>query len=216
MCFAVSGERDAVDKPIDGPRCMTGNIIDDPFVANRRYEVIYADPPWSYRDQARAGNRGATFKYPLMNDKDISKLPVRDMVAENALLFLWVTWPKLAEALPVIEAWGFEYRTLGFVWVKRTHKSDRLAWGMGNWTRANTEPCLLAIRGKPKRQSASVHQVVEAARGPHSKKPPEIRDRIVDLAGDIPRIELFARDTSKGWDAWGNQVRQSGDEESAT
>lgn len=184
----------------------TGRVVDDPFVLDRRYQVIYADPPWMYRDQARAGQRGAGFKYPLLSDQAIADLPVARIAADDAALFLWVTWPKLPEALPVIAAWGFDYRTVAFVWVKRTRASNALLWGMGNWTRANTEPCLLATRGRPVRVSASVHQVVEAQIGRHSEKPDEVRQRIVALLGDIPRIELFSRIAVPGWDVWGNQI----------
>ena len=183
-----------------------GRVVDDPFSRDARYQVIYADPPWYYRDRATAGARGAAYKYPDLTDRQIAELPVADIAAENSILFLWVTWPKLPEVLPVIEAWGFRYRTVAFVWVKRSPKSGRLVWGMGSWTRANTEPCLLAIRGRPKRIDAGVHQVVEAPRGRHSHKPDEVRDRIVRLTGDVPRIELFAREAAPGWHAWGNEA----------
>ena len=183
-----------------------GQVLEDPFSSGRRYTVVYADPPWRYRDQARAGERGALYKYPLLTDKDIADLPVAQIAAEHAALFLWATWPKLPEILPIIDAWGFNYRTAAFVWVKRTRISRALAWGMGSWTRANTEPCLLATRGKPKRLSAGVHQVVEATAGAHSSKPIEVRERIVQLMGDVPRIELFARETAHGWDTWGNDL----------
>lgn len=180
--------------------------VGDPFEAEQRYRVIYADPPWSYRDQAAAGRRGVAYKYPLLSDDDIAAFPVARITADDAMLFLWVTWPKLPELFRVIDAWGFSFRTVAFVWVKRTRVSGALAWGMGSWTRANTEPCLLATRGRPKRVSASVHQVVEAPLARHSEKPAEVRERIVQLAGDVPRIELFARQGTPGWDAWGNDI----------
>ena len=188
-----------------------GSIVENPFYAERRYTVVYADPPWSYRDQAVAGKRGSLYKYALLSDKDVAALPVAQIAAENAALFLWVTWPKLVEVLPIIDAWGFAYRTVAFVWVKRTRVSGVLAWGMGSWTRANTEPCLLATRGKPTRLSAGVHQVVESRLGAHSEKPPEVRERIVKLIGDVPRIELFARHQAPGWDAWGRDLEPGGD-----
>ena len=183
-----------------------GRVIGNPFDAGTRYSVIYADPPWYYRDRATAGLRGAGYKYPDMTNEQISALPVSDIAAENAILFLWVTWPKLPEVLPVINAWGFNYRTVAFVWVKRNLKTTRLFWGMGNWTRANTEPCLLATRGRPKRVDAGVHQVVESPLARHSQKPAEVRERIVKLTGDVSRIELFAREAAPGWDAWGNEA----------
>lgn len=119
---------------------------------------------------------------------------------------MWVTMPKLNECFEVIKAWGFEYKTVAFTWVKLNRKSGTPFMGMGRWTRANAEVCLLATRGKPKRISASVHSVVMSALERHSKKPDEVRDRIVRLMGDLPRIELFARQRAEGWDAWGNEI----------
>lgn len=98
------------------------------------------------------------------------------------------------------------YKTVAFVWVKLNRKSDSLFWGMGHWTRANAEFCLLATRGNPKRQSARVHQIILSHIQEHSRKPAETRDRIVQLMGDLPRIELFARESVPGWDVWGNEA----------
>lgn len=133
-------------------------------------------------------------------------MPVQNIAAKNSMLFLWATFPLLQEGLDTIAAWGFKYRTLGFNWVKRNKKASTWFWGMGNWTRANPEICLLGIRGSPRRQSASVHSIVDAWIMKHSQKPDEIRDRIRKLCGDVPRIELFARTRASGWDVWGNEV----------
>ena len=114
--------------------------------------------------------------------------------------------PKLNECFDLISSWGFEYKTCAFTWIKTNKKSDSLFWGMGRWTRANPEVCLLAAKGTPKRLSASVHSVVMSPIREHSRKPDEVRDRIVELVGDLPRIELFARQRVDGWDAWGNEV----------
>lgn len=141
-----------------------------------------------------------------MNIDDICNLPVRNIASENCVLFLWVTFPTLLDSFKVIEAWGFNYKTVAFVWVKHNKKTPTLFWGMGFWTRANAEICLLATKGKPKRISAKVHQVIISPIEEHSKKPNEIRKRIVDLIGDLPRIELFARQKTDGWDVWGNEV----------
>lgn len=179
------------------------------------YTVIYADPPWHYEDTANAGARGAVHKYPVMTDTDIYALPVQTLAAKDCALFLWGTWPKLREAMATIDAWGFTYKTLAFDWVKQNPKALTLFWGMGRWTRSNSEFVLLATKGKPARINAGVHSVVMAPMGAHSAKPPEVRDRIVTLCGDVPRIELFARDVVPGWDAWGphegiNDVRLTG------
>ena len=173
---------------------------------NKKFSIIYADPPWSYKDKAKSGKRGASFKYKTQSDNWVCDLPVKDIASDDCALFLWVTMPKLPEAFKVIESWGFTYKTVAFTWVKKNKKANSWFWGMGNWTRANAEVCLLAIKGRPKRVSASVHSVVDARIERHSKKPDEVRNRIVELLGDIPRIELFARQQSEGWECWGDEV----------
>jgi N6-adenosine-specific RNA methylase IME4 len=172
----------------------------------REYQIIYADPPWSYRDKALAGNRGASCKYPTQSIDWLKSLPVKEIADKNCILFMWVTMPKLNECFKVIKAWGFEYKTVAFTWVKRNKKAPSWFWGMGRWTRANAELCLLATKGKPKRISASVHSIIDAPIEGHSKKPNEAKDRIIKLIGDLSRIELFARDKTEGWDVWGNEV----------
>lgn len=172
----------------------------------KKYQIIYADPPWSYRDKALAGNRGAGCKYLVQNKEWIDSLPVVDLAAKNCVLFLWVTMPKLNECWDLITKWGFEYKTVAFVWVKKNRKSDSWFWGMGRWTRANAELCLLATRGNPKRINAGVHSVVIDRIREHSRKPDDVRTRIIQLVGDLPRIELFARQKTRGWDVWGNEV----------
>lgn len=149
----------------------------------KRYQIIYADPPWSYRDKALAGNRGAACKYPTQSKEWLESLRVADIAATDCALFLWVTMPKLDEAFDLIRAWGFEYKTTAFVWVKRNKKSLSWFWGMGKWTRANAEVCLLATKGNPKRISAAVHSVVDTPIEKHSKKPNEVRLRIEKLLG---------------------------------
>ena len=178
----------------------------DIFNTDKKYNIIYADPPWFYKDKALAGNRGACCKYAVMNINDIKNLPIKNISADNSILFMWVTMPKLNECFDVIKAWGFEYKTVGFTWIKQNKKSDSLFWGMGSWTRANAEVCLIATKGKPKRESAKVHSVIMSKIREHSRKPDETRDRIVELCGDLPRIELFARQYAEGWDCWGNEV----------
>jgi N6-adenosine-specific RNA methylase IME4 len=141
-----------------------------------------------------------------MSIDEIKALPVGELADKNCALFMWLTFPCLYEALDVLKAWGFQYKTVAFVWVKQNRKSNGLFWGMGYWTRANGELCILATRGQPKRISPRVHQIIISHVEQHSKKPDEARDRIIALMGDIPRIELFARQATKGWDVWGNEV----------
>ncbi len=138
--------------------------------------------------------------------EEICNLPVREIADSNSLLFLWVTFPKLVEGLKLIQAWGFQYKTVAFVWVKLNKKKETPFFGLGNWTRSNAEICLLAKRGTPKRKSNRVHQLIFSPMEGHSKKPEIVRDKIVELVGDLKRIELFARNKTEGWDVWGNEV----------
>lgn len=174
---------------------------------DKKYKVIYADPPWTFKTWSNKGKekKSAENHYACMNKKDIQNLPIGNIADDDSILFLWVTFPCLEEGLELIKAWGFKYKTCGFTWVKRNKKSDGWFWGLGYWTRANTELCLIATKGKPKRLSKSVHQVIDARIEEHSKKPNETRERIVKLCGDVPRIELFARQHVDGWDCWGNE-----------
>ena len=141
--------------------------------------------------------------------EDIKALPVGELAAKDCALFLWITFPCLCEALEVLTAWGFSYKTVAFVWVKQNRKNDDLFTGMGYWTRANAEICILATKGHPKRVDAGVRQVILSHIEEHSKKPDEARERIVRLMGDLPRVELFARQSPEGWDVWGNEVECS-------
>lgn len=154
--------------------------------------------------------KSAEAHYSCMSKEDIQRLPVSNIAANNCVLFLWVTFPCLQEGLELIKTWGFEYKTCGFTWVKRNKKSDSWFWGLGYWTRSNAELCLIATKGSPQRVSKSVHQVCDARIREHSRKPDEIRERIVELCGDLPRIELFARQNTEGWDCWGNQTEMFG------
>lgn len=174
----------------------------------RKYNIIYADPAWHYANYSELGeNKSAEQHYTCMSIDDIQRLPVSQLAADNCVLFLWVTFPLLKEGIETIEKWGFEYKTIAFNWIKTNRKStDTLFWGMGYWTRSNSEICLLATKGKPQRLSRSVHSVLLEPVERHSKKPDIVRSRIVELCGDLPRIELFARCTHDGWDAWGNEV----------
>lgn len=174
---------------------------------NKKYPIIYADPPWKYKDSCHAGKRGACYKYPTMSLTDIKALPVKDIAADNSVLFLWVTFPLLQEGLDLMPFWGFTYKTIGFVWTKGNLLTGKFPMGMGSYTRSNPELCLLGIRGKLKRFSAGVRSEIITPRWEHSKKPPEVRQRIVDLMGKnrFPRLELFARERLPDWDAWGNE-----------
>jgi N6-adenosine-specific RNA methylase IME4 len=170
----------------------------------KKYQIIYADPPWSYNDKLDKRRR---LKYGTEDIEWIADLPVGDIADKDCTLFLWVTMPKLSEVWPVIERWGFTYKTVAFTWVKTIKLGRSLAWGMGRWTRSNAELCLIATKGKPKRAHKGIHSVVISPIREHSRKPDEIRNLIVKLCGDLPRIELFSRESIPGWDSWGNQAQ---------
>lgn len=172
-----------------------------------RYQIIYADPPWRYDQKGVEG--AAERHYSTMSLEDICKLPIKSISAKDSILFLWVTFPQLPAALRVISAWGFQYKTVAFLWLKKNRKADSWYFGLGFWTRGNAEVCLLATRGHPKRKSKKVHQFIISPIEAHSKKPDIVRDKIIELAGDVPRIELFARQETPGWDVWGNEVSSS-------
>lgn len=177
------------------------------YNTNKKYNVIYADPPWSYQQWCNKKQGAAIAHYETMKQKDIEELPVERIADKNCILFMWATFPKLQEALATIKAWGFEYKTIGFCWVKR-NKNGSWFKGIGFYTKSNSEVCLIATKGKPPKKSVhhTVSQLVETVREEHSKKPDEVRKRIVEFTGDVPRIELFARQAATGWDCWGNEV----------
>lgn len=197
---------------------MKNNFVDI-FNTQKKYNIIYADPPWKYRDKRCNGN--CEQHYKTMDINDISKLPIQKLASKDCILFLWATYPQIKEALQLIENWGFRYKTIGFQWIKLNKKTNLDSFkytnleyefkktpffGLGRWTRGNTECCLIATKGKPKRINKGVSQLIFSKLEEHSKKPNEVRERIVSLMGDLPRIELFAREQANGWDCWGNEV----------
>ena len=176
-------------------------------ISKEQFNIIYADPPWRY---ANKGGQGvAENHYPTMSCDEICALPVAELAAKDSALFLWATFPQLPEALRVISAWGFQFKTVAFVWLKQNRRSKTWFYGLGFWTRSNAEICLLATRGHPKRQNKSIHQFIISPIEAHSKKPDKARERIVWLMGDLPRVELFARQETDGWQVWGNEITNS-------
>jgi N6-adenosine-specific RNA methylase IME4 len=180
------------------------------------YGAILADPPWHFEvwslQPENKRVRHAAMHYSTMTAVDIYNLPVVQIAAPDCVLFMWVIWPMLEHGLQSIASWGFKYKTCGFAWMKANgkqidmfseeEKPDMLT---GYWTRANSEVCLLATRGKPKRLNADVRQGIIAPRRQHSRKPDGIHERIERLVAG-PYLELFARQKRSGWDVWGNQT----------
>jgi len=189
------------------PSCMPESVKDR-FTTDKKYQIIYADPPWKYGCwyQSEKVKRNAADHYRVMSTNDICQLSVNNLTADNCALFMWVTMPCLPDALTIINSWGFRYATCGFVWVKQNKNNIGLFVGLGNYTRANAELCLLGMKGSIPRTSHDIHQIIMTPIMSHSRKPDEIvRDRITGLFGDLPRIELFARRQVEGWDCWGNE-----------
>ena len=182
-------------------------MIVDIYNTDKKYNVIYADPPWKYNTW-RDGMGTAEKHYPTMKVESIVGMQniIKNISEKDCILFLWVTFPCLLEGLKVMKEWGFKYKTCGFNWITSNKVSDTWFFGMGHWTRANSELCLIGTKGTIKRKSNKVSQIIDTHIEEHSKKPNIVRERIVELVGDLPRIELFARQTSEGWDSWGNEI----------
>lgn len=176
--------------------------------AGQQFSVIYADPPWEFKVYSGEGKtRSAENHYDTASLQKIKSLPVGQLAEKDCALFMWGVWPELTGALEVIQAWGFTFKTCGLLWVKQNKSGEGTFTGMGYWTRANSEPCLLATRGNPVRLNQDVHQVIHAPVGAHSAKPDEARKRIERLIAP-PYIELFARGPVEGWTTWGNEIEK--------
>lgn len=189
---------------------------------DKKYNIIYCDPPWTFQTYSEKGKekKSPELHYDCMSIDDIYSLPISNIAADNCVLFLWVTSPMLQQGLETMKKWGFTYKTIGFNWFKKNKIADSWFWGLGYWTRQNTELCLLGTKGKPSRVSRAISQVIdfdnsfdmfdteeiETKIEGHSKKPDMVRNRIVELCGDLPRIELFARQTYEGWDVMGYEI----------
>lgn len=181
----------------------------DIFNTDKKYNIIYADPPWAYAwGKGKDGGHFAPEKhYHTMTTQDICELgeQIKKLRDKNCVLLMWATMPCLPDAIEVMKAWGFKYKTCAFTWVKIKKDGQPLA-GMGSYTKCNAELCLLGMRGHIKAVDKTVRQIVMNERLGHSVKPPVVMERTVQLFGDIPRIELFARREVEGWDCWGDEV----------
>jgi len=167
-----------------------------------KFNIIYADPPWEYYD---GGNKNQSQHYDTYTVQELYDVPIKDLEADNCILFLWVTFPILDQVFGLIEHWGFKYSTVGFVYIKSKKDGAGFFFGLGNWTRSNVELCLIATKGSIERKDASISQIIYEPVGEHSEKPEIVKEKIVQLVGDLPRIELFARKETLGWTYHGNQ-----------
>ncbi len=180
---------------------------------NKKYNIIYADPAWKYNDTRQGsgyknphGAGGANKHYFTMSLQEICNLDVKNIADKNCMLFLWCTSSLLDCGFEVIKSWNFKFKTVGFVWVKLTKDLSKPYSGMGHYTNQNAEFCLIGLKGKYWREAKNVKQIIQEPRREHSRKPDCVRERIVELCGDLPRIELFARQKTDGWDYWGNET----------
>jgi len=184
---------------------------------NKQYEVILADPNWNFKTFSDEGKgRSADRHYHTATIDEIAEIPIENISADNCALFMWVTDPVLKSAIALGEYWGYTYKTVAFTWVKQNKVADSFFMGMGYYTRSNPEMCLLFTKGKPlKRLDKGIRQLIVEPVREHSRKPDCVKDRIVKLFGDVPKIELFAREIydAKNWDYWGNEITKFNDDE---
>lgn len=171
-----------------------------------KYQIIYADPPWEYKDKKNNDPAMGGITYPTMSLEELCSLPIAKIADKDCALFLWVTMPQLEVVFEVIRAWGFRYITCAFNWIKLNRDGVGIYSGLGHWVNGNAELCLFCKKGQPKRQAKNVKQIMFSPLRQHSRKPEEARERILKLLGDLPRIELFARRKVEGWDAIGFDI----------
>ena len=182
-----------------------------------KYKIIYADPPWSYKDKSKSHGGGADSHYKTTGIEQLCEMKVNSIADDDSVMFMWVTYPMLNEGLRLIDAWGFVFKTVAFTWVKTNKGNGKVYMGMGRHTRGNAEICILGTKGKGvKREHCGIYNTQLHNRGKHSEKPTAFRDDIEKLYGidksnsdDFPRLEMFARYAVEGWDVFGNEAPNS-------
>jgi len=176
----------------------------------KKYSIIYADPPWYFNKRANVGKfgGGSYMKYPLMKEGEIIEMSpfIQHITAKNCALFMWTTSYHHKSAYKVMEHWGFEPINYGFVWMKINKGDGKPRFGTGFYTKSNIEICLFGRKGKMTPITNSIGEMIIEPIREHSRKPDIVREKIVDLFGDLPRIELFARQRTEGWDTWGKEI----------
>lgn len=210
--MATKGKRAPLKSDVTRSKKPTTNAAKRRGTAAKRYSIIYADPPWAYLwgTGKDGGNFAPEKHYPTMSTDEICAMNVKSLRNTNCVLALWATAPCLPDAFRVLDAWGFKYKTVLFVWVKLNPKSGTIVCGPGSYTRSACEYLLLGMRGHIKRLSTEpISQVLLEPRTRHSAKPDMVRRHLVSIFGDLPRLELFARTTTAGWDVFGNEVEST-------
>ena len=200
-------------------RLTKENLLPDlyPDLPDRKYDIIYADPPWDYGGKMQFDKTSsssdvidlsksifissASFKYPTLKLNELKKIPISKISSDDCLLFMWVTSPHLSHGIDLGNSWGFEYKTVAFVWDKMVHNP-------GKYTMSYCELCLVFKRGRipSPRGTRNEKQLIRAPRGEHSAKPQEVREAIERMFPSQRRIELFARENPAQWDVWGLEV----------
>ncbi len=177
----------------------------------KKYTVIYADPPWKTKTfkEKKDGLLSRDLPYKQMSDEEIIDLDVASLAADDAILFMWCIDSRIPKASEIMKAWGFKYKTIGFVWGKKAKTTEGFNGGFSSYTKRDCEFCLIGTRGKYLKLKRGVNQILLEPKQEHSRKPHTIRERIDEMVGDVPRIELFCRYPVEGWDVWGNEVECS-------
>lgn len=177
----------------------------------KKYQIIYADPPWKTKTfkEKKDGLISRDLPYVQMADKEIMDMPIREIVADDAILFMWCIDSRIPILPKLMKSWGFEFKCIGFVWGKKAKTTDGFNGGFSSYTKRDCEFCFIGTRGKYLNLCRGVNQILLEPKGPHSKKPDEVRKRIVEMCGDLPRLELFCRFPAEGWDVFGNEVEDS-------
>lgn len=183
---------------------------------NKKFPIIYADPAWSFMTYSNKGKgRSPEQHYPCMTKDELKALPVGDIAEKNSLLWMWTIDTHIPQAIELMEHWGFEFKTVGFYWAKLNKSAPEHDWkerdffkGLGYYTRANPEQCLIGSRGKGvTRKAMDIPRLLISKRREHSRKPDEAYKRIMRLY-DGPYLEMFARQSYPGWDVWGNETQK--------
>lgn len=174
----------------------------------KKYQIVYADPAWEikYLKETLAGINDYELPYDTMTDEEIINIAVKDIIADDAILFLWCIDSRIPILQRLMRNWGFEYKTVGFVWYKRSIHTNYENATMSKYTRKSCEFCFIGTRGKYLVKNPTKPQFISEPKREHSRKPDAIRTRIVEMCGDIPRVELFGRQRFEGWDIWGNDA----------
>ena len=174
----------------------------------KKYQIIYADPPWNtrYFKEKKDGYLSRKLPYPIMDYEQIKSLPIKEISSQDAILFLWVVDNKIPKISDLMKSWGFEYKCVGFVWAKKAKTTNGVNANFGSYTRRACEFCYIGTKGKYLVKRKNLDQFIYEPKREHSRKPDTVRDLIVKMIGDVPRIELFARQKTEGWDVWGNEV----------